>query len=165
MATRMVWTPEGGYAFPASNFPEVGIDATTGHMVWAFDAATDETVYLPGVAPQGLTGTLTIEVFYRMASANTGSVRAECTVEAITPGDALDTDASTSFAASNSGGEAVPGTAGYVESFTITLTNADSIAAGDMFRLAFSRDANGDTGTDDATGDLQVLRIELRDGA
>jgi hypothetical protein len=163
MATRFVWTPEGGYHYPASNFPASGQDATPRHMYWAFDAGTDETVYLPGVAPQGMTGTLTLVVFYRMASATTGSVYYRAAVEAITPADALDTDTSSSFDTINTGNGTVPGTAGYVEAISITLTNADSMAAGDMFRIEFGRDA--DNVSDTATGDAHVLRVELRDAA
>lgn len=163
MATRYVWTPGGDYAFPASNFPALTMDATTRHMAWAFDAAADETVLLPGVAPQGLTGTLTLVVFYRMASATTGNIYFRAAVEAITPADALDTDASSSFDTINTGNGAVPGTAGYVASISITLTTADSMAAGDMFRIEFGRDA--DNAGDTATGDAHVLRVELRDAA
>lgn len=163
MATRAFWTPGGGEQYPASNYPALGIDATTRHRYWAFDAATDETVHLMGVAPQGLTGTLTLVVFYRMASATSGNIYFRAAVEAITPGDALDTDASSSFDTINTGNGAVPATAGYVSSISITLTNADSIAAGDMFRIELGRDA--DNASDTATGDAQVLRVELRDAA
>ena len=163
MATRAIWTPEGGYQYPASNYPALIQDATPRHMAWAFDAATDETVLLPGVAPQGLTGTLTLVVYYRMASATTGNVYFRAAFEAITPTDALDTDTSSSFDTINTGNGAVPGTAGYIGSISITLTNADSMAAGDMFRIEFGRDA--DNASDTATGDAHVLRVELRDAA
>lgn len=165
MATRFVWTPDGGgYHYPATNFPQIGQDATTRHVFWALDAATDETVYLCGTAPQGLTGTLTLLVECRTASATTGNVVLRASVEAITPGDALDTDTTTSFDTINtSSATAVAGTAGHIFEVSITLTNADSIAVGDMFRIEFGRDA--DNGSDTATGDLHVLRVELRDAA
>jgi hypothetical protein len=61
----------------------------------------------------------------------------------------------------NTGSESVPGTPGYLGQVSITLTNNDSLAAGDYFRLSLSRDA--DDGTNDtATGDLYVLAVELR---
>jgi hypothetical protein len=45
---------------------------------------------------------------------------------------------------------------------SVTLTNADSIAAGDLVRISISRDA--DDGTNDtATGDLYLLAAELRE--
>lgn len=165
MSTLYTWTPEGGWQNPASNFPAIGQDASTRHMYWAFDASTDEVVYLPGVAPQGMTGALTLVVQFRMASATTGNIVLKASVEAITPGDALDTDTSTSFDAVNTGPTtAVPGTAGHLGTLSITLTNADSMAAADMFRIEFGRDA--DNGANDtATGDCHVLRVELRDAA
>jgi hypothetical protein len=42
------------------------------------------------------------------------------------------------------------------------MTNADSIAAGDYVRLRVRRDADGTSGTDDATGDMGLLLAELR---
>jgi hypothetical protein len=132
--------------------------------VLAFDASTQETCYWTGLAPQGLTGTLTLVVSYIMASANTGSIEFEAAVEAVTELDATDLDSTTSFGSVNTGSESVPGTPGYLGQVSITLTNNDSLAAGDYFRLSLSRDA--DDGTNDtATGDLYVLAVELRDGA
>ena len=162
MATRYVWDAYS-VQFPDSNFPEIKRINT--RMTLCFDATTDETCYLEGIAPQGLTGTLTLVVYYIMASATSGSVRFGAQVEAITPGDSVDLDSTTSFDTTNTNGGTVPGTAGYEQSISITLTNADSIAAGDEFRISFYRDADGTSGTDDATGDACVKKIELRDSA
>lgn len=162
MATRFVFVPEA-VEFPSSNFPQ--ILPVNNRVVLAFDAATDETCYLKAVAPQGITGTLHAFVHYIMASATTGNVRFQAALEAITPGDATDLDAGTSFDTANSNGGAVPGTAGFEQVIDITLTNADTIAAGDYFRLSLNRDADGTSGTDDATGDCYVLAVELRDAA
>lgn len=160
MATRYNFSPLAA-EFPASNFPQLLL--SNRRPVLAFDASTDETCYWTAVAPQGLSGTLTLIILYAMASATSGSVYFQAALEAITPGDSVDTDATTSFDTANSGNDAVPGTAGYVDSVSITLTNADSIAAGDLFRLALNRDA--DHGSDTATGDCYVLAVELRDAA
>ncbi len=150
--------------FPTTNMPAPGRDAQLRPYL-AFDATTDESCDWTFVAPLGLTTPLTAIVHYRMTSATTGSVRVEVLLEAITPGDALDTDASSSFAATNSAGGSVPGTAGYESSISVTLTNNDGVAAGDLCRLRFRRDADGTTGTDDATGDMELLAIELQDAA
>jgi hypothetical protein len=165
MTTRYVWDRDS-VKFPASNFPEMGVEATTRLSYLAFDPTTDEICYLEGIAPQGLTGTLTLVVYGYMASAVTGTVGLRAAVEAVTPGDALDRDASSSFDSINYATSAtVPGTAGHEFSTTITLTNADSLAAGDDFRIEFGRDADGTGSTDSATGDFKVTRIELRDEA
>lgn len=160
MATRFVFTPNAA-EFPASNFP--ALVAINGRPALGFDAATDETVRWTAIAPQGLTGTITAIVYYMMASATSGAVYFQAALEAITPGDATDLDATTSFDTANSGNGTVPATAGYEQAISITMSNADSLAAGDYFRLSLNRDA--DNASDTATGDCYVLAVELRDGA
>lgn len=160
--TRAVLTPFSA-EFPASNFP--GLTTINARPVLAYDASTQETAYWTLVAPQGLTGALSCVVTYMMASATSGNIEFEIAVEAITDADATDLDATTSFDTVNaSGATAVPGTAGYIDQVSVTLTNADSVAAGDLIRISISRDS--DDGTNDtATGDLYMLAAELRDAA
>ena len=161
MATRVVLLPEAAH-YPATNFPALLL--SNRRPVLAFDASTSETAYWTFVAPQGITGTLTAVISYAMASATTGGVAFDVALEAISSGDALDTDATTSFDSVNTGTDSgVPGTAGYMEQISITLTNADSIAAGDLVRVSVARAvANG---ADTATGDCYCFAVELRDGA
>ena len=128
----------------------------------AFDAATDENAYWSDTCPQGFTGTATCIISYIMASATTGSVRFQAAIEAVTDADATDLDATTSFDTANSAGDTVPGTAGYLGQFSITMTNQDSLTAGDYFRLRLNRDADGTSGTDDASGDCYVLAVEMQ---
>lgn len=163
MSTRCVFSPASA-DFPSSNFPAPGVDGQARPYL-AFDATTDESCDFMGIAPQGLTGALTVVLTIRMTSATTGSVRWQAALEAITDADALDTDSASSFDTANSAGATVPGTAGHIEQISITMTNADSIAAGDYFRLRVNRDADGTSGTDDATGDAELLAVELRDAA
>lgn len=160
MATRAVFTPLSA-EFPASNFAARTL--VNRRPALAFDAATDETAYWTFAAPQGLTGTITVVISYIMASATSGSVYFQAALEAVTDGDATDLDAGTSFDTANSGSGAVPGTAGYLDQISITMTNADSLSAADYARLSVNRDA--DNAGDTATGDCYVLAVELRDGA
>ena len=161
MATRFVFIPFSA-EFPASSFPELKL--INRRPVLGFDAATSESCYWTGIAPQGLTGTLTALVTYIMASATTGAVILRSQIEAVTDGDATDLDTATSFDTANaSATTTVPGTAGYIDQISITLTNADAIAAGDYFRLLIDRDAAN--ASDTAAGDLQILSVELRDAA
>ncbi len=161
MATRFVGLPHAA-EFPASNFPQ--ITQINQRPALAFDAATDETAYWTDVAPQGLTGTITVYIHYAMASATSGNVIWQGAVEAISDGDATDLDSATSFDTQNSSATtAVPGTSGYVDVVSITMTNADSLAAADLYRLAINRDANN--GSDTASGDAYLLAVELRDAA
>jgi hypothetical protein len=163
MATRAVFTPYSA-EFPSSNFPQLLL--SNRRPALAFDAATDEAAYWTSVAPQGLTGTITLVMSLAMASATSGTVGIQAQIEAITDADATDTDATTSFdAVNNSASTTVPGTAGFLFQVSITITNADSIAAADYFRLSINRDADGSAITDSATGDMYLLAAELRDGA
>ena len=160
MATRFIFTPLSA-EFPATNFPQLTL--SNRRPVLAFDAATDETAYWTFVAPQGFTGTVTLVIFYAMATATSGNIYWQGQLEAITPGDSTDTDATTSFDTANSGNGAVPGTAGYMQAISVTMTNADSVAAGDLVRLSVNRDANN--ASDTAAGDAYLFAVELRDAA
>lgn len=163
MATRVVFTPLAA-EFPATNFPQLTL--SNRRPVLAFDATTDETAYWTFVAPQGLTGTITLVITTAMASATSGTVGIQAQIEAITDADATDTDATTSFdTVNNSASTTVPATAGYIKQISITMTNADSMAAADYCRLSINRDADGSAITDSATGDMFLLLAELRDAA
>lgn len=162
MATRYVFTPLSA-EFPATNFPE--LTTVNRRPVLAFDPSTDETCYWTGVAPQGLTGTITAVITY-ISAGNTGTVGWQAALEGVSDGDTVDLDATTSFdTVNNSASITVPGTAGYVDQVSITLTNADGLAAGDYFRLSINRDANGSAITDSSTSDAYILAVELRDAA
>jgi hypothetical protein len=160
--TRAVLLPFAA-EFPSSNFPQMlYVGSTPRRPALAFDASTVEGCRWTGVAPQGLTGTLKARIFYIMASATSGDVDFELSVEAVTDADALDLDASESFDSVNAGNVTVPGTAGYLDVLEITLTNKDNIAAGDYFRVKLERDAD-DVTNDTATGDCYVLAVEIQD--
>ncbi len=162
MATRFVFDALSA-EYPASNPAAFTLAAR--RPVLAFDAATAEAVYFSGVVPQGWTGTVTAYLYFMMASATSGKVDFTVSVEAVTPGDALDLDAADSFDTANTiTAPTVPGTAGYMASVACTLTNHDSSAAGDYIRFAVTRDAT-DATNDTATGDAYLLKFEVRDAA
>lgn len=162
MATRAIFLPESA-SMPSATFAP--ITEVNARKVIRFDAATAWTCYWTGIAPVGLTGALTVVGHYMMASATTGKVDFTVAVEAVTPGDSTDLDAGTSFATVNTiTAPTVPGTAGYLGSFTCTLTNDDSMAAGDYFRIALTRDATDGT-NDTASGDCYVVAVEFKDAA
>lgn len=160
MSTLAVFTPLSA-EFPLSNAAGLGIDGQ-GRPYLAFDTGTDEFAYWTFVAPQQISGALTLVITYRAASATSGTACFQSALEAISDGDAVDTDATSSFGADNTNSAVtVPGTAGYIDQFVIALTNDDGIAAGDYCRLRVNRDVSADN----ASGDLQVLVVELRDAA
>lgn len=159
MSTRFVFLPTSAL-FPTTNFPQLGIDSQFREYL-GFDATTAETCYWTFKAPSNISGALSAIVTYRAASATSGTFKCGVALEAITDGDATDTDSASSFATVNtSAATTVPGTAGYIDQITVTLTNDDSIAAGDQCRMSFARDIS-----DSASGDIQVLSVELRDSA
>lgn len=140
-------------------------DVRNNHPVLDYDDTTQEAAYFTAVMPQGYAGGgVTVVLHYSASSATTGSIAWDVAFERI--GDGIqDTDAD-GFAASNSGGEAVPGTSGDVGQISITFTDGadmDSVAAGDLFRLRVERDADGTNNTDDASGDAELHAVEIRE--
>jgi hypothetical protein len=165
MATRAILLP-GAAEFPSTNFPALTtIHSTERRLVLAYDASTSETASWTLVRPQGWTGTGTLVITYCMASATTGGVAFDVAIEKITPGtDTVDLDSATSYASVNAGNDGtVPGTAGYADTVSVTLTNDDSWANADLVRISIARDVAD--GADTATGDCQLLAAELRDTA
>ena len=98
-----------------------------------------------------------LKVYYKCTSATSGTAAFEAQMAAITDGDATDMDAD-ALQAVNAGTATVPGTAGYIDVITITLTNADSVAAGDHVILSLNRD----TSADSVAGDLEVMGCDFQ---
>lgn len=146
---------------PSSAHADRGVIQNRDYM--AFDATTVEAMYTQAVQmPASYTGsgTLKADILYAAASATSGKFDLEVSAEALTAADAIDTDSASSFDTANAGNQTVPGTAGYLGLLTITLTNKDSVAAGDMVRFKLERDA--DDATDDtATGDCRVFSMTV----
>jgi len=127
------------------------------YWILSCDAGTDEGRIWQGRVPRGFGSTLTVAGAFYMASATSGNVVLAAQISCVS-----DTDASVTtkvYATENSSTVAVPGAAGTLKTFSITMTNADSIAAGDWFTLAFRRDA--DNGSDTSTGDLNLVLLDL----
>lgn len=124
-----------------------------------FDASTKEQVSWQTRMPDNYASGPVLECWFKMASATTGNVIGEGRLAAITDGDSTDADAKAYSSANTSSATAVPGTAGYVKKMSITLTNADSVAAGDWVNIYFARDAAN--GSDTATGDLELVMCAL----
>lgn len=159
MTTRFVFTPFAA-EYPSSNYPQLTL--SNRRPVLAFDTTTSETCYWTGVVPQGITGTITAALCWAAATATTGTYAPRIQVEAITSGDATDTDATTSFDTTNTvSAVTVPGTAGYITVTTWTLSTVDGWAAGDYVRFLLDRDV----ANDNAAGDIFVFWLEIRDGA
>lgn len=138
-----------GTSTPAENFP-----------VYAFDASTDEYLdFLCRLHPNYVSGSgINVRLPWTSASATSGATLWGVGVHAFVD-DADDMDGSHSFTFVHSGCTA-PSAAGEIVYDTIGLSsgaNMDSMSAGEVFWLRVYRDANGTNGTDDMTGDAQLV--------
>jgi len=160
--TLLIFTPLMNEP-PASN--NATFDTRNGHAVLDFDDTTDETAIFTGVLPRRYAGGgITVYLHYAMTSATTGKVRLETSFERI--GNAQQDIDSDGFASANGVNvAAVPGTSGNVDIVNVVHTNGaqiDSIAVGEAFRLKVQRKPS-DTTNDTATGDLELVAVELKE--
>jgi hypothetical protein len=128
------------------------------HRELLFDASQREQVSFSFDVPLNYASAPVLKVLYRMSSATSGVVLLDARIAATTPADAVD-HGTKAFGAANTNSGTVPGTLGNTAEISITLTNADSMAAGDNAKLYLARD--GASGTDTATGDLRFIRARL----
>lgn len=150
---------------PSSNSPDRGVAQNRTYL--AFNDTTAETCYTPAFRlPDAFVGpdTMKVAIGYFMTSATTGDVKFTVAVEAVTDADTLDLDSNSDFDTANAtGGTAtVPATQGHLDVLTISLTNDDGAAAGDMVRLAIARDPSV---ASNASGDACLLYATLYEEA
>lgn len=170
MAHRTLTGREGGGLHPdsldmlAAGDAACGIDWSVlkGRGVNTFDDTDEEAGYFRDVMPgQYAGGTLkcTLGIVFESEVTATDEAVFDVSVEAITAGDATDLDNVWSFDSVNTGEVDPLGTAGYETELTITLTNKDSVAAGDRVLFHIRRDC--DHGNDTATDDCYITTVEI----
>lgn len=157
--TLLIFTPLHNEP-PSSDFAT--INTRNSHPVLDFDDSTNETAIFSGVMPRVYGGGgLTVYIHYAMSSATSGDVDWDVAFERI--GDQQQDIDSDGFAAVNSvDNTTVPGTSGNVDIVNVTFTDgADmaSIAVGEGFRMAVTRDATNDT----ATGKAGIVFVEVKE--
>lgn len=123
-----------------------------------FDAAQLEQCTWDFVMPDNYASAPVLTVQYKMLTAVAGNVVLNARIAALTPGDAIALD-DKAFAAVNTVTDAVPGTVNHVKEVNITMTNDDSLAAGDFTIVYLARD--GANGSDTAAGDMAVVAVYL----
>lgn len=133
------------------------------HPVLEFDTTTQEAAIWTFQMPQNYAGgNLKVFVRYAAASATSGTIGWDVTFERIDAGT-LDVDADSFATAQTITAATVPGTTGVTAvgsvECTAGSTGTDSIAAGDLCRIRVRRDVANDT----ATGDAQLLAVEIRE--
>jgi hypothetical protein len=127
----------------------------------AFDASNLEWACWQFRVPADYASALAAKLVWKMVSATTGNVILVSRLAAFTPGtDSTDFDAKVFATANTSAATAVPATtAGRLAETSITMTNDDSVAAGDFAVLYVARD--GASGSDTAAGDLELVGVAL----
>ena len=157
--TLITFTPLN-FEVPASNYAT--LDLRNLHPVLDFDDGAQEHAYFTSVLPKGYSGGgLEVLLHYAMSSAIAGNVLWKAAIERI--GGVLDIDGD-SFAVFQGIISTVNGTSGIVKIAKITFTNGgemDSLEAGELFRLSILR--HGNHGDDTASGDAELLMIELKE--
>ena len=158
--TLLIFTPLHNEP-PSSN--AATLDTRNQHPCLDFDQDTNESAVFSSVMPQHYAGTtgVTVYIHYAMTSAEANTVDWDAAFELIGDQD-LDIDGD-DFAAVNSVDDTtVPGTTGLVDIVSIAFTDGadmDSVEAGDSFRLKITRDAV----SDDAAGDAELYKVEIRE--
>lgn len=157
--TLIVFTPQNNQP-PSSAYATP--DVRNGVLVLDFDASSDESAVFVGVLPRNYAGGgLTATIHAMLSSATSGSVRWQAQIERMNTDEDSD-----SFATAQSAAQTASGTSGIITTAAITFSsgaNMDSLAVGEPFRLKVTRDADGTSGTDDATGDAELVAVELKE--
>lgn len=156
-----------GRFLPNQNEPPLANPATASlrnlHPILQFDTTTQESAIFTEVMPQHYAGgNIVVYVTWAAASATTGTIGWDITIERITDG-ALDIDADSYATAKVITAGTVPATSGITSTTNVTLTagatDTDSVAAGDTYRLRLRRDVASDT----AAGDADWVSIDLKE--
>ena len=141
------------------------VDIRNGVFVLDFDDTTDESIEFAGFMPRHYGGGgITVTVGWMATTATSGTISLDVGFKSVTDdADDLDTKA---FAAVNNANPTTASAAGEVDYATITFTDGadmDSVAAGEYFRMIVTRDADGTTSTDDVTGDMELVFVEVKE--
>ena len=157
-ATLARWTALDNQP-PASNYAT--FDTRNSIAVLDFDATTDESAVFVNIAPEGADFSAGAYVIIKWmgTSATSGAAMWEASIERMNTDEDSDSFDSVLFASGTANG-----TSGIITSTSISLAagDCDGLTAGEPFRLKISRDANGTNGTDDMTGDAELVAVELQ---
>lgn len=138
------------------------LDTRNQHPVVDHDAATNESAVFTSVMPRnfGSSAGITPYISFAMSTATSGCVDLQIAFERI-GSDNLDIDSDSFASACTLADVGVPGTAGCVLTASLAMSNteADGVQAGEAFRCKFTRRGT----TDGATGDLELVTLELKE--
>ncbi len=152
MSTILLAIPPQG--FDATNPAGIAFTNSVPHLL--FDDTTSELVYWVLRLPSDFSSAPVLKVQYTMASATSGTFGVSVSIMAVSDGDAADVDTESYDTANSPAASTVPGTAGHLDEISVTLTNADSMAAGDLVFFRLARNI-----ADTATGDTEVRAVSF----
>lgn len=145
---------------PASNYAT--LDFRNNHPVLDFDTTTQETAQFSAVLPRSYSGGgITVYIHWAATTATTGTIGWDVAFERIGTGS-QDIDSDGYATAQTVTAATVPATSGNVAVSNVAVTNGaniDSIAVGEAFRVRVRRDV----ATDTATGDAELVAVELKE--
>lgn len=158
-ATLLIFSPLHNQP-PSSN--AATLDTRNSHPCLDFDDSTNEDAVFSSVMPRNYAGSgITVYIHYAMATATALTIDWDVSFERI--GDQQqDLDADGFAAVQSVDNTTVPGTSGLVDIVSVAFTDGaqmDSIAVGESFRIKVTRDAV----SDDAVGDAELVKIELKE--
>lgn len=150
----------GGSVPPSTNYATYNV--RNGHPVLEFDTTTGESTTWTGIMPRRYSGNgITVYVHSMMASATSGTVGWTVEIERMDAGG-TDFDSDSFASAQTITAATVPGTSGQILVQNVAITsgvNMDSLVAGEPYRIRITRDVANDT----ATGDAQLVMVEIRE--
>jgi len=160
--TLCVFFPQDA-ELPASAYAT--FDTRNDIVVLDFDDTTDESADFAGFMPRHYGGGgITVTVGWMATTATTGTISLDVSFKSVSDdADDLDTKA---YAAANNANPTTASATGEVDYATITFTDGadmDSVAAGEYFRMRVTRDADGTTSTDNLSGDMELVFVEIKE--
>ena len=149
---------------PATNYATLDVRNVT--PVLDYDDTTDESTEFGGFMPRHYAATtgITITIGWMATTATTGTISLDVAFKSLSD-DADDLDTK-SFAAANNINPTTASASGEIDYATITFTDGadmDSVAAGEYFKMKVTRDADGTTSTDNMTGDMELVFVEIKE--
>ena len=157
--TMVIFTPQMNEP-PATNFAT--FDTRNAHPVLDFDDTTEEKAVFSAVLPRHYgAGGLSVNIHWASTGTATGTVVWQSAFETI--GTAQDMDAD-GFATGNNGTAAIPATVGALGTVNIAHTDGaqvDSLAVGQTFRIAVTREVAD--AQDSMVGDAELRAVEVRE--
>lgn len=156
MATASILLPIPPSGYDATNPPGLRFEDHRWELL--FDDSTDELCFWTFRLPTGFASAPVLKIQHKATTATTGNAGFDAAIMAVTPGDSADVD-TPSFDTDNVGAaNATPGTAGFLDETSIALSNADSMAAGDLVSIRLNRNT---AIASNLTGDIEVPAVSL----